>query len=576
MFADGPSSPPIGDMYRECDIDVSCLLIISSPGIYAAASLRAPPPDGSVLRFSKLSRQRIPRRSSHRGVLPTLQLSATSFQGGAAVARGIWSDNMWRLDRRAHATLAMVALASLAGIGAVDARDENARERYEHRPSGGQRQAVRQEPEARQSRGSHTTYAPRVQAAARREASYPRTQAFMNDHREQVGRSTMERRFSDGRVMRETHLDGSSRVTQVSRGLAGGQVRVVRYGNTLSGTVERTIRPGLTSRTFVSGGQVLYTHVYQRQVWYQNGRAFAYEAFVPAVRYPAVYYAWALGAWPRPVIYTWSWQIQPWYPIYGSLFTPYPVYTSPDMWMTDYIIAGSMQRAYLAQSGASELATSPRGTPAAPALDSSAAEPADQPSGTASASQPSDGPPAPQPSDTPSAPVGMPPPVTPQVKAQLNAQIKVQLRERQAAVATPLTLTTPSTPPALRSSHVFFQVVQPLEVPSGSANGYCSLSANDYIKRIGGMSNDDWMVPVVVELSGPADCPQGLETRIGLNDLNAMENEQEAQVMEAMQAASKSMGPNGPPSGPGVHPTLIADGNAAPDPRALDAFRQTQ
>jgi len=81
---------------------------------------------------------------------------------------------------------------------------------------------------------------------------------------------------------------------------------------------------------------------------------------------------------------------------------------------------------------------------------------------------------------------------------------------------------------------------------------------------------------VVVELSGPADCPQGLETRIGLNDLNAMENEQEAQVMEAMQAASKSMGPNGPPSGPGVHPTLIADGNAAPDPRALDAFRQTQ
>jgi len=74
------------DMYRECDIDVSCLLIISSPGIYAAASLRAPPPDGSVLRFSKLSRQRIPRRSSHRGVLPTLQLSATSFQGGAAVA----------------------------------------------------------------------------------------------------------------------------------------------------------------------------------------------------------------------------------------------------------------------------------------------------------------------------------------------------------------------------------------------------------------------------------------------------------------------------------------------------------
>jgi hypothetical protein len=113
-------------------------------------------------------------------------------------------------------------------------------------------------------------------------------------------------------------------------------------------------------------------------------------------------------------------------------------------------------------------------------------------------------------------------------------------------------------------------------VPSGTVNGHCSLSANDYIKRTGGMSNDDWMIPVVVELSRASDCPEGLRTRIGLNDLNAMENEQEAQVMEAMQAASKSMGPNGPPSGPGPHPTLIADGRAAPGPSTLETIRQTQ
>ena len=46
--------------------------------------------------------------------------------------------------------------------------------------------------------------------------------------------------------------------------------------------------------------------------------------------------------------------------------------------------------------------------------------------------------------------------------------------------------------------------------------------------------------------------------------------------MQAMQAASKGMGPNGPPSGPGVHPTLIADGSAAAVPGALDAIRQAQ
>jgi len=84
------------------------------------------------------------------------------------------------------------------------------------------------------------------------------------------------------------------------------------------------------------------------------------------------------------------------------------------------------------------------------------------------------------------------------------------------------------------------------------------------------------MIPVVVELSRSSDCPEGLRTRIGLNDLNAMENEQEAQVMEAMQAASKSMGPNGPPSSSGSHPTLIVDGRAAPEPSALETIPQAR
>jgi len=480
---------------------------------------------------------------------------------------------MSSLDRRAYTTLALMVFASLAAIGSVDAQAENSRERHELRPLGAERQGARRAAEAGQSRRTQAARAQGVHATARREASYTREHPVGNDRREMIGRSINERRRTDGSVIRGTPLAGGDRVREVSRGFAGGQVRVVRYGNTLSGTVERTMGSGFVSRTFVSGGHVLYTHVYQRQVWYQFGRALTYETFVPAVRYPAVYYAWALAAWPRPVTYAWGWQVQPWYPRYGVLFTPYPEYTSPDLWMTDYIIAQSMQTAYQAQTAAPAPQPSPQEALAAPAVESSVAAPAVQPSDAAPAPQASD---AAQASDRPSAPVGRPPAITPQIKAQLNAQIKVQLQEQQAAVATPVTLATQSTPPALRPTHVFFQVVQPLEVSSGSAERYCSLSPNDYIKRTGGMSNDDWMIPVVVELSGPSDCPAGLQTRIGLNDLNAMENEQEAQVMQAMQAASKSMGPNGPPSGPGVHPTLIAAGNAGPDPGALDALRQAQ
>ncbi len=484
---------------------------------------------------------------------------------------------MLRVDRRAWVTLALIALASLAGIASVDAQGENPRDRQEHRREG-LGQAARRQAQARESRRAYAARAAGVRAAAGRGAANAPEHPLANYRRQIAGRG-------------EPHPAVGARVPRVSRSLAGGQVRVVRYGNTLSGTVERTIRPGLVSRTFVGGGHVLYTRVYQRHVWQHFGRAFAYETFVPAMRYPAAYYAWALAAWPRPVAYAWGWRAQAWYPTYGVLFTPYPVYTSPDLWMTDYIIAQSLQTAYQAQTPVPAPQPSPWG-PAAPAPDGSVAPPAAQPNDAAPPADsgyappapelsdaappppPGDTPPAPQSSDTPPAPVAAPPAITPQIKAQLNAQIKVQLQEQEAAQAMPATLTAQSTPPALRPHHVFFQVVQPLEVPT--AGGSCSLSPDDYIKRTGGMSNDDWMIPVVVELSRPSDCPAGLQTRIGLNDLNAMENEQEAQVMEAMQAASKGMGPNGPPSGPGAQPTLIADGSAAADPGALDAIRQAQ
>jgi hypothetical protein len=462
----------------------------------------------------------------------------------------------------------LIAFASLGATAWVEAQAENTRPRAEHRPAEEQRQPARREAKAREIHHALPARAPSVHAAARPEAPHARQYPVVNDRRELTGRSIKEQ--AGGGAVREYHLPGSGQM----RALSPGPVRVVRYGNTLSGTVERTIRPGLTSRTFVSGGHVLYTHVYQRQVWHQFGRAFAYETFVPAVRYPAVYYAWSLTAWPHPVAYAWGWQVQPWYPMYGSLFTPYPVYTSPDLWMTDYIIAQRMQTAYQAQTAAPAPEPLPPGALAAPTPDASVAAPAAEPGAVAPAPQSSDAPAMLESGETPPAPVAPPPAITPQVKAQLNTQIKVQLQEQQAAAAMPVALTTQGTPPALRPGHVFFQVVQPLDVPT--TNGHCSLSTDDYIKRTGGMSDDDWKIPVVVELSRPSDCPEGLLTRIGLNDLNAMENEQEAQVMQAMQAASRSMGPNGPPRGPNTHPTLIADGSAAPDPQALEAIRRAQ
>ncbi len=468
---------------------------------------------------------------------------------------------MWRSDRKTRATLALMSFASLVAMAPVNAQGEAVRDRPEHRPAEGVRQSPHQE-------------APRPQSAAypaRPQGSYARPRQTLNERGQSPAHSQMAQHPMIVGVSGASHFSGSGRVQIVSRTFAGGQVHVIRYGTAVNGTVERTIRPGLVSRTFVSGGHVLYAHVYQSHVWHQFGRAFAYETFVPAVRFPGIYYGWALAAWPRPVSYAWGWQAQPWYPIYGLQFTPYPVYTSPDLWMTDYIIAQNMQTAYQSQTVAPGSVPAQADAPATPTSDSSFA-----PANAQSEDAPLAAPPAAQSTPATDSPETLPPAITPEVKAQLNAQIKVQLQEQQAAAAMPVSLTTQSTPPALRPNHVFFEVVQPLDVPSGTANGHCSLGPNDYIKRTDTMSTEDWTIPVVVELSRPSDCPAGLATRIGLNDLNAMENEQEAQVVAAMQAASKSMGANGPPSGPGAHPTLIADGSAAPDPMALDAIRQTQ
>src|SRR5579864_2228711 len=274
-------------------------------------------------------------------------------------------------NRRARATIAWLGLTGLAVI----AQAREPRGEHESRPQR-ERPTVRREVEPRQN---HRAPAVRTQAArpAAVHQATQRRERPASYYARPAARGSEERRPLSGGFSRATpdRPAAVGRVRQVSHTFTDGQVRIVRYGNSLSGTVERSDRPGFVSRTFVSGGHVLYTHVYHQQVWHQFGRSFAYETFVPAVRFPAVYYAWALGAWPRPVFYGWGWQMQPWYPTYGVMFTPYAAYTSPDQWMTDYIIAQNMQMAYQAQAAVPPPQPAPQ--PAAlPAPDPSNTSPA--------------------------------------------------------------------------------------------------------------------------------------------------------------------------------------------------------
>jgi hypothetical protein len=73
------------------------------------------------------------------------------------------------------------------------------------------------------------------------------------------------------------------------------------------------------------------------------------EVYTPVRFYPVGFYGWVDAPWGEPVHYVWGWRGTPWYRYYGFYFLPYPVYSSAPLWLTDYVIATSLEAAYAAQ-----------------------------------------------------------------------------------------------------------------------------------------------------------------------------------------------------------------------------------
>lgn len=366
----------------------------------------------------------------------------------------------------------------------------------------------------------------------------------------------------------EQHFAGGRHMVEATRPMAGrGTVHAVRYGNGLTGVVEHPLQPGYTSRTYVRGGRVLYARVYSQHSFNRFGRTFTYQSVVPAVTFAPAYYAWAVQPWPNAVGYRWGWRRESWYAAYGDYFTPYPNYTSLDLWVTDYVVSQNMRAAYQDWHAETYPDTDATSDGSGPPPDAAASPSSSSGAGADTGSDPSS-------SDSSDAsqtppPEAAPPPMTPEVKDELNAQIKLQLRERQKQT----TEVSDTGPNALKPGHKLFRVNAPLDVPSDSPGGVCSLAPNDYIERTGDMDHNG-TVPVEVKLSAISDCGTGLVTRVSENDLEAMDSEQQEQLTQAMLVASKNMGPKGLPKAPGATPLLVAAGQTRPDSSAPSTLNQ--
>ena len=112
-------------------------------------------------------------------------------------------------------------------------------------------------------------------------------------------------------------------------------------------------RPGYIGHPYMYHG-----HEFARRAYYYNGRAYNrfynpyfyhgvhFEVYAPYRYYSVGFYGWAYHPWGVPVAYAWGWGPSPWYGYYGGYFSPYPVYASPSLWLTDYMISASLQAHY--------------------------------------------------------------------------------------------------------------------------------------------------------------------------------------------------------------------------------------
>jgi hypothetical protein len=304
--------------------------------------------------------------------------------------------------------------------------------------------------------------------------------------------------------------------------------RVVSYGPH-RGFVERTTaRPGYISRTYVVGGRS-YAHVY-REYRYHH---IPYYRYVPGVYYSRRFYAWAATGWGAPVRYAWFGLVTPpapWFGFYAGYFTPEAAYASPDLWLTDYVVAENLRLAYENEQAAY--------------------------AGQA---------PQPQPNPQPTAAT-----LSPEMKALIADEVRQQLAAEEAAAVQPTSSSTQQPapggeqlPPALNQK--FFVVSSNLDLTA--AGQACSLTPGDIIQRRSKDVAQDGTVAVDVVSSKPGDCAADSATTVELVQLQEMHNQFREQIDSGLNMLADNQA-KGLPNGPAAAPRQAAEGTADPAPDA--------
>jgi hypothetical protein len=300
------------------------------------------------------------------------------------------------------------------------------------------------------------------------------------------------------------------------------------------GYVERPVtRNGrdYIQRTYSERG-VTYSRVYRTYTY----NSVVYARYVPAYYYAPKFYGWVYYPWGSPIVYQWGWSSAPWYQHYGAYLSPYPAYSSPDLWLTDFVLAANLQSSYQqsVDAGDSGLTESDFSTP-----------------------------------------------ISPEIKNELAKEIKQEVSaEHNEAVSS---RTQPSSPGDLAPSVLdpqwkVFIVSSTIET-QGTDGTPCELAVGDILQLDTPVHDGASDTKIRVVSSKQKDCSAGQQVTVPIQDLEEMHNQFRAHADDGIKTLAADQGKKGLPPSPPPNPyssdapsdTKDTDVNAALDQQQQQA-----
>jgi hypothetical protein len=318
---------------------------------------------------------------------------------------------------------------------------------------------------------------------------------------------------SNGQV---ASLHDSKRGMDVHHSLSGNRRVEVERADHSRVVAERGGR-GYVQRPYMyHGHEYAMRGYYYHGGYYHNyyGRYYYHGIYVnpyyPAYYYGPAYYGWVYNPWAAPITFGWGWGGNPWYGYYGAFFTPYPVYASASLWLTDYMISQSLQAAYQAQVDAKIQA----------------------------------------------AALSNPAPLTPDVKAliadEVRRQVALENAESQSAKGGEPDAASSSIQRMLTdgTAHVFI-AGQDLDVVDAAGNE-CAISEGDALQlNVQQVAPDATSANLAVLASkGGRECVKGDTVAVNLTDLQEMQNHMRETIDRGMKDLQQKQGTGGLPAAP--------------------------